>query len=135
MRHTARSYFFALGGIRADADIRRFREILMTNGTSEQIMSDLHNERRDGHQYHPYHRTAAQGICGDIPQAALTTFLTSTPKGPEKFATILSREAKQLLAMVPGLSFRYSRKSAAPRSPKLSPPSSCILQVNSVIHH
>jgi hypothetical protein len=35
----------------------------------------------------------------DIPMAALTTFLTSTPKGPEKFATILSREAKQLLAM------------------------------------
>jgi hypothetical protein len=31
----------------------------------------------------------------DIPMAALTTFLT----WPEKFATILSREAKQLLAM------------------------------------
>jgi hypothetical protein len=40
---TARSYFFAMGGIRADADTRRFREILVTNGTIEQIMSDLHN--------------------------------------------------------------------------------------------
>jgi hypothetical protein len=31
--------------------------------------------------------------------AALTKFLTSTPEGPEKFATILSEEAKRLLAM------------------------------------
>jgi hypothetical protein len=29
----------------------------------------------------------------------LTKFLTSTPQGPEKFATILSEEAKRLLAM------------------------------------
>jgi hypothetical protein len=40
---TAQSYFFAMGGIRANADERRFREIWVTNGTSEQIMSDLHN--------------------------------------------------------------------------------------------
>jgi hypothetical protein len=29
----------------------------------------------------------------------LTKFLTSTPQGPHKFATILSQEAKRLLAM------------------------------------
>jgi hypothetical protein len=31
--------------------------------------------------------------------AALTKFLTSTPQGPDKFATILSQETKRLLAM------------------------------------
>jgi hypothetical protein len=40
---TARSYIFAMGGIRADANEKRFREIWVTNGTIEQIMSDLHN--------------------------------------------------------------------------------------------
>jgi hypothetical protein len=35
----------------------------------------------------------------DIPIGALNAFLTATPKGPQKFALILSREAKQLLAM------------------------------------
>jgi hypothetical protein len=35
----------------------------------------------------------------EISMAALTKFLTSTPQGPEKFATILSEEAKRLLAM------------------------------------
>ena len=35
----------------------------------------------------------------EISMAALTKFLTSTPQGPDKFATILSQEAKRLLAM------------------------------------
>ena len=38
--------------------------------------------------------------------AALTKFLTSTPQGPDKFAIILSQEAKQLLAMD-----RYERRA------------------------
>jgi hypothetical protein len=42
----------------------------------------------------------------DIPIAAVSAFLTSTPKGPQKFAVILSREAKQLLAMD-----RYERRA------------------------
>jgi hypothetical protein len=40
---TARSYFFAMGGFIADADERRFREIWVTNGTRDQVMSDLHD--------------------------------------------------------------------------------------------
>src|SRR5262249_38703403 len=40
----------------------------------------------------------------EISMAALTKFLTSTPQGPDKFATILSEEAKRLLAM-----HRYER--------------------------
>jgi hypothetical protein len=35
----------------------------------------------------------------EISMAALTQLLTSTPQGPDKFATILSQEAKRLLAM------------------------------------
>ena len=35
----------------------------------------------------------------EVSMAALTKFLTSTPQGPDKFATILSQEAKRLLAM------------------------------------
>ena len=35
----------------------------------------------------------------EISMAALTKFLTSSPQGPDKFATILSQEAKRLLAM------------------------------------
>ena len=35
----------------------------------------------------------------EISMAALTKFLSSTPQGPEKFAIVLSKEAKRLLAM------------------------------------
>ena len=35
----------------------------------------------------------------EISIAALKKFLTSTPQGPDKFATIFSQEAKRLLAM------------------------------------
>ena len=42
----------------------------------------------------------------EIPMAVLTKGLTSTPQGTEKFATILSREAKHLLAME-----RYERRA------------------------
>ncbi len=35
----------------------------------------------------------------EISMAALTKFLSSTPQGPDKFATILSQETKRLLAM------------------------------------
>ena len=42
----------------------------------------------------------------NIPMAGVTTFLTSTPKGPQKLALILSQEAKRLLAMD-----RYERRA------------------------
>jgi hypothetical protein len=40
---TAQNYFFAMGLMGRDNDERRPREIWVTNGTKEQIMSDLHN--------------------------------------------------------------------------------------------
>ena len=42
----------------------------------------------------------------EISMAALTKSLTSTPQGPDKFAIMLSEEAKQLLAMD-----RYERRA------------------------
>jgi hypothetical protein len=41
---------------------------------------------------------------------ALAKFVTSTPQGPRKFATILLQEAKQLLAMD-----RYERRALSRR--------------------
>ena len=51
-------------------------------------------------------RTKLRIMCGvlesNAPEssiAVLTKFLSSTPQGPEKFAIVLSKEAKRLLAM------------------------------------
>jgi hypothetical protein len=49
----------------------------------------------------------------DIPLPVLEKFLTSTPKGPQKFAIILSQEAKRLLAMDRYEKQALSRRKAA----------------------
>jgi hypothetical protein len=46
----------------------------------------------------------------DLPVKNLAAFLNSTPQKPHKFATILSHEAKQLLAMD-----RYERRALSRR--------------------
>jgi hypothetical protein len=46
----------------------------------------------------------------DLPIANVLKFVTSTPQGPDKLATILSQEAKQLLAMD-----RYERRALSRR--------------------
>ena len=46
----------------------------------------------------------------DMSMEALEKFVTSTPQGPAKFATILSQEAKRLLAMD-----RYERRALSRR--------------------
>jgi hypothetical protein len=47
-----------------------------------------------------------KGNAPDVPLAVLAKYVTSTPEGPQKFAIILSQEAKQLLAMD-----RYERRA------------------------
>ena len=47
-----------------------------------------------------------QANAPDIPLAVLPKYVTSTPEGSRKFATILSQEAKRLLAMD-----RYERRA------------------------
>jgi len=51
-----------------------------------------------------------QGKGPDMSIETLEEFVTSTPQGPHKFATILSQEAKQLLAMD-----RYERRALSRR--------------------
>jgi hypothetical protein len=46
----------------------------------------------------------------NLPPDALVKFVTSTPKGPQKFATILSEEAKQLFSID-----RYERRALSRR--------------------
>jgi hypothetical protein len=46
----------------------------------------------------------------DLPVENLVAFVNSTPQGPNKFATILSQQAKQLLAMD-----RYERRALSRR--------------------
>ena len=40
-----------------------------------------------------------RGKTPDMPVEAVAEYLTSTPEGPQKFAILLSQEAKQLVAM------------------------------------
>jgi hypothetical protein len=51
-----------------------------------------------------------QAKAPDMSIETLVKFVTSTPQGPHKFATILSQEAKQLLAMD-----RYERRALSRR--------------------
>jgi hypothetical protein len=46
----------------------------------------------------------------DVPMEVVMKFVTSTPEGPQKFATILAQEATQLLAMD-----RYERRALSRR--------------------
>jgi hypothetical protein len=46
----------------------------------------------------------------DIQEQALAKYFTSTPEGPERFATILSREAKRLRVLD-----RYERRALSRR--------------------
>jgi hypothetical protein len=55
-------------------------------------------------------RSLLQKNAPDPPVENLVAFLNSTPQGPHKFATILSQEAKQLLAMD-----RYERRALSRR--------------------
>ena len=50
--------------------------------------------------------TLLRGKAPDIPVEAVAEYLTSTPEGQQKFAILLSQEAKQLLAMD-----RYERRA------------------------
>jgi hypothetical protein len=71
----------------------------LTRGGFDALSEPYYECRADTRMKMAVLRSFLRPRAPDISMAALTTFLTSTPKGPEKFATILSREAKQLLAM------------------------------------
>ena len=88
----------ARGVAEAQTDVRRVRYArhqLLSNA----LRNPYYESRTDT-------RAKLRAICRvlrpnapEISTAALKKFLTSSPQGPDKFATILSQEAKRLLAM------------------------------------
>ena len=93
----------------AQIDLRRVRY------ARQQLLSDCLSDR-----YYDSHanvqmkfkvvRRLLQGKGPDMSIEALEKFVTSTPQGPHKFATVLSQEAKRLLAMD-----RYERRALSRR--------------------
>lgn len=57
------------------------------------------------------HRNGLRKNTPNLPVENLVAFVNSTPQGPNKFATILSQQAKQLLAMD-----RYERRALSRRT-------------------
>jgi hypothetical protein len=82
--------------------VRYARHRLLSHALSDPYYESRANARRKFKLMCSLLRPSAP----EIPMAVLTKFLTWTPQGPEKFATILSQEAKQLLAMD-----RYERRA------------------------
>jgi len=93
----------------AQIDLRRVgyaRHQLLSDALSDQYYDSLANVRMNFKVI----RRILQGKGPDMSIETLEEFVTSTPQGPHKFATILSQEAKQLLAMD-----RYERRALSRR--------------------
>ena len=98
----------------AQIDLRRVRD------ARHQLMSNALSD--------PYYEPRADRGCKikllprllrhapEISMETLTKFLTSTPQGPDKFATILSEESKRILAMD-----RYERRALFRRKIAIRP--------------
>jgi len=89
----------------AQVDLRRVRHVrdqFLTDRLSELCLDPRANDRAEGTVL----GNLIQSNGPDIPIAELSKYLTSTPQGPEKFATVLSQAIKQLLALD-----RYERRA------------------------
>jgi hypothetical protein len=93
----------------AQIDLRRVRHArhqILSNA-----LSDLHyDSRADMREKVRIMGSLLRPNAPDMPTEALVKFITSTPQGPQKLATILSQEAKQLRAMD-----RYERRALSRR--------------------
>jgi hypothetical protein len=93
----------------AQIDLRRVRHVrdqFLTDGLDEVCLDSRANDRAEGTVLGTLLRFNGQ----DIPIAELSKYLTSTPQGLQKFATVLSQAIKQLLAME-----RYERRALSRR--------------------
>jgi hypothetical protein len=89
----------------AQIDLRRVRYArhrLLSDALSE----PFYESRADTRMKMAFISRLLRPRAPDIPIAAVSAFLTSTPQGPQKLALILAREAKQLLTMD-----RYERRA------------------------
>jgi hypothetical protein len=92
-----------------EIDLRRVRAArhqLLSNTMSNQHYDSHANVRRKAKVIGLLLRPDAH----EMSLETLMTFVTSTPQGPQKLATIVSQEAKQLLAMD-----RYERRARSKR--------------------
>jgi hypothetical protein len=89
----------------AQIDLRRVRY------ARHQVLSDAlsfpyYESRADTRTKAAFIRSLLRPNAPDLPMEVVEKFLLSMPKGPQKFALILSQEAKRLLAMD-----RYERRA------------------------
>jgi len=89
----------------AQIDLRRVR-YARHKLLSDALGNRYYDSRENALEKLRFISSLARPNAPDIPLPVLERYLTSTPKGPEKFATILSQEAKRLLAMD-----RYERRA------------------------
>src|SRR4029077_13172808 len=93
----------------AQIDLRRVRYAryqLLSRALADPYYEPRENTRKKAALL----RFLLQKNAPDLPVENLVAFLNSTPQGPHKFATILSQQAKQLLAMD-----RYERRALSRR--------------------
>jgi hypothetical protein len=99
----------------AQIDVRRVRD-----ARRQYLSNTLSDEHDDSHA----NMRMKAKVIGDLlppnprdmSTEALVRFVTSTPQGPHKFATILSQEAKQVLAMDRYEQRALSRRKSAVRA-------------------
>jgi len=89
-------------------DLRRVR--LTRHQFLSKALSDPYESRASTRNKVRLLMSLLQPDAPDMPLEAVMQFLTSTPKGPRKFAIVLSQEAKTLLAME-----RYERRALSRR--------------------
>jgi hypothetical protein len=93
----------------AQIDLRRVRSA-RHQLLSHALADPYYESRADARAKMAVLRSLLRKNAPGLPVAALEKFVTSTPQGPHKFATILSEEAKRLLAMD-----RYERRTLSRR--------------------
>ena len=89
----------------AQIDLRRVR-YARHKLLSDALGNRCYDSRENALEKLRFISSLARPNAPDIPLPVLERYLTSTPKGPQKFAIILSQEAKRLLAMD-----RYERRA------------------------
>ena len=93
----------------AEIDLRRVRNA--RHQLLSRTLADPHYDPlADMRKKVAFFRLLLQKNAPDLPEATVQGVVNSTPQGPYKFATILSQETKQLLAMD-----RYERRALSRR--------------------
>ena len=93
----------------ADIDLRRVRHA-RNQFLTDRLNDEYYESRANRRTKLAFIFKLLRPNAPDIPMPALSKYLTSTPQGPEKLATILSQEAKQLMAMD-----RYEKRALSRR--------------------